>query len=155
MPGGSFTIFWGTSSGISALGPTLGLGTQHARTGASVATAGDVNGDGLADIVVGSPVAERATVYCGKKTGNPVNCGTLSFGQNGSEYGATVSTAKNRYPQEKMFTAAYFLRFRFSDFSTSRLIRRVICDIGYTSSAVAQAEESTSWTVPKPVLVTW
>jgi hypothetical protein len=96
----------GTSNGTviavegSASGPLsdvpswthLGLVSQ-ARLGASVATAGDVNGDGRADYVMGEPGLTRAQLVIGRATlaGNPP--ADLTYTQPLSSYGSAVGTA--------------------------------------------------------------
>jgi hypothetical protein len=58
----------------------LGDGGFHVSAGAaSVAAAGDVNGDGLADVVIGSP-SERAYVVFGKADAAPVDVDALGSG---------------------------------------------------------------------------
>jgi hypothetical protein len=90
-------IHMGSTSGISAT-PTLTLqiNVAGARYGASVSTAGDVDGDGYSDVVVGAPDAGgtgRAYVYMGSPAGlNPAPVLTLT-GTAGSEFGASVMTA--------------------------------------------------------------
>ncbi len=67
------------------------------ETGYSVAAAGDVNGDGLSDYLVGSPTANsgagRVDVYLGSASGPPVLQRTLTSGEPGSHFGFSVSSA--------------------------------------------------------------
>ena len=90
-------IHMGSTTGISAV-PTLTLqnNVAGARFGASVSTAGDVDGDGYADVVVGAPDAGgtgRVYVYMGSPSGlDPTPALTLN-GTAGSEFGASVMTA--------------------------------------------------------------
>ena len=79
---------------------TLGRGDRDEAFGGSVATAGDVNGDGHADLIVGASSggaagqgAGRAYVYSGKD-GSPLV--TLSGEQAGDAYGSAVGGYKGR-----------------------------------------------------------
>ncbi len=90
-------IHMGTTTGISAVPDlTLQINVAGARFGASVSTAGDVDGDGYADVVVGAPNAGgtgRVYVYMGSPPGlNPAPALILT-GTAGSEFGASVMTA--------------------------------------------------------------
>ena len=88
---------------VSTAPNTLLLGTvAGAEFGYSVATAGDLNGDGRSDVVVGAwqqtvsglLVAGAAYVYYGSNTGiSTVPSVTLTVGQSGAGFGNAVSTA--------------------------------------------------------------
>lgn len=87
---------------VSTTPTPLLLGTQIGeRFGTSVATAGDLNGDGYSDVVVGAPQAVVGGITQGAVYlyyGGPNGIGStpdlvLSSGQQGSEFGCAVSTA--------------------------------------------------------------
>lgn len=80
--------------------------TANAQFGYSVSTAGDVNGDGLSDVIVGSPgdlgsQIGRAYVYNGTNSVNGITSATpsaylvssASGQQEGAQFGYSVSTA--------------------------------------------------------------
>jgi hypothetical protein len=97
---GRVFVYLGSASGLASTPwATLETGEYDARLGWSVATAGDVNGDGYSDLVVGAPYKNSsvgfARVYFGGASGLTLNveinppAGTLS----NSWFGYSVSTA--------------------------------------------------------------
>ncbi|MBK7940791.1 MAG: FG-GAP repeat protein [Flavobacteriales bacterium] len=75
---------------------TLEANVGGARFGASVCTAGDVNGDGYADVIVGAPQsggAGRAYIHHGGPGGLGAAPATTLIGTAGSEFGFSVSAA--------------------------------------------------------------
>ncbi len=99
---GKVFAYYGSPSGIGGTenwSVTGGLGSQ---LGTSVCTAGDVNGDGYADVIVGAPkytpnlvdVVGRADVYLGGPTGLATTPVWTQVGVvTGQRYGIAVSTA--------------------------------------------------------------
>ncbi len=95
--GGAF-IHYGSELGLSITANDNILGTRNGSDfGISVSTAGDINGDGYSDVIVGDNVFQDSYVYFGSSTGLPE---THDWSDNGwpfflpnSEYGKCVSTA--------------------------------------------------------------
>jgi len=103
--GRSYVVFGKPSkTAVELSAVALGVGgfaidgeLEFDQAGAAVAGAGDVNGDGLADVVIGAPLADpnggesgRAYVVFGKKTTTPVKlvdvaAGTGGFAMNGQQ----------------------------------------------------------------------
>ncbi len=95
--GGAYVIFGKTNTSTVDLA-NLGSGgfaivgaTPGAETGVSISTAGDFNGDGLSDIIIGAPnrnaglpgmngTASAAYVVFGKTDSNPVDLANLGSG---------------------------------------------------------------------------
>jgi hypothetical protein len=103
---GQVRIWYGSSTGPSPAGPNLTLTGISAggNFGSWVAPAGDVNGDGYPDVIVGAPVAEdpttpladegRAYVYAGAAGGlGAAPIWSRSGGQAGAHLGSCVAGA--------------------------------------------------------------
>lgn len=90
-------LHYGSTSGITPVPDlTLQINVAGARHGACVATAGDVNGDGYADVVIGAPQSNgngRVTVYHGASGGLSTSPAWSLNGSGGSELGFSVMTA--------------------------------------------------------------
>ena len=93
---GSAYVFNGSASGISATAGWTGTGEAGARYGFTTATAGDFNGDGYADLIVGAHYNSngKAFVYEGSATGLTAgHVWTTSGDGSVTAYGFCVSTA--------------------------------------------------------------
>jgi hypothetical protein len=95
---GAAFIYFGNDLGLSVTPNDILYGPRDgADFGTSVSTAGDINGDGYSDVIVGENVFQDSYVYFGSSTGLPA---THDWSDNGSpfflpnsEYGRCVSTA--------------------------------------------------------------
>jgi len=99
---GAAAVYYGSAAGLALLPAWLSEGDQeNAHFGLSVGTAGDVNGDGYADVIVGAPGYDHgqdgegvAFVYHGSATGLSLTPNWLSeSNQVGAEFGTAVGTA--------------------------------------------------------------
>jgi hypothetical protein len=95
-------VYHGSASGLGATADWTAESDQAgAEFGNAVGTAGDVNGDGYADVIVGSPYCDngqmdegRAFVYHGSVAGLSTTPGwTAESDQGGAQFGYSVGTA--------------------------------------------------------------
>jgi hypothetical protein len=100
--GGAVFVFHGSTTGLSHAPDWTAEGDQaEAELGASVGTAGDVNGDGYSDVIVGAPQygddqpgAGTAFVFHGSSAGLNTTAGwRADSDQGGSGFGISVGTA--------------------------------------------------------------
>ncbi|MFN0243772.1 MAG: integrin alpha [Planctomycetota bacterium] len=95
-------VFLGSASGLAASAAWTAEGNQEdARYASSVATAGDVNGDGYSDVIVGAGQYDngqedegRAYLYLGSSTGLATSAAWTAEGnQEGVAFGLSAGTA--------------------------------------------------------------
>ncbi|MEO6541683.1 MAG: FG-GAP-like repeat-containing protein, partial [Ferruginibacter sp.] len=98
---GAAYVYHGSAIGISILGATLTVSQPGAFFGSAVASAGDVNGDGFSDVVVGAPYFDNgmsdegaAFIYLGSAAGiNNIAATTLECNQAFAHMGNAVASA--------------------------------------------------------------
>ncbi|MBX3247160.1 MAG: FG-GAP repeat protein [Myxococcales bacterium] len=66
---GTASVFLGSATGPSAIPSQVLAGNSVGGFGGSVSSAGDVNGDGFADVVVGAPDGGTASIFLGSAAG--------------------------------------------------------------------------------------
>jgi hypothetical protein len=98
---GAAFVYYGSSTGIVPTSTLLECNQADASFGHSVASAGDVNGDGYSDLIVGAflydtlnPNTGRAAIYHGAATGINTTAATfLQNFQNPANFGFSVASA--------------------------------------------------------------
>jgi hypothetical protein len=92
---GKAYVYYGSSSGLSPVANWSVQGTQNGQQFASsVQAAGDVNGDGYDDVVVGSSGTNAAYVFHGSATGLSTTAAwTTQIAQAIAQFGSSVGTA--------------------------------------------------------------
>jgi len=96
---GRVFVYYGSTSGLLKIADWTAKGNQdEAYFGWSVSTAGDVNGDGYSDVIVGAPgyheYAGRAFVYYGSASGLSTGAKWIGGAEQAKEYyGVSVSGA--------------------------------------------------------------
>ncbi len=87
-------VFLGGPAGLSSMPAQMISGTAGSLFGASVSTAGDINGDGYSDVVIGLPGVGRVRIHLGTPAGlDPAMNIQLNAPQAGSDFGISVATA--------------------------------------------------------------
>ncbi len=97
---GAVFLYNGSLQGLSAAPTFMAEGNQvGAHFGAAVSTAGDVNGDGYADVVIGAPLFDGAAVDDGRiivfhgSAAGLVYAGSGGGNQAGAQFGRSVASA--------------------------------------------------------------
>ena len=91
---GRVYLYLGSATGLATTRPTVLLApASTVQFGAAVAGAGDVNGDGYGDLLVGAPMSNRAFVYLGGAAGIPATAEAVAIAAIGSpsNYGVALA----------------------------------------------------------------
>jgi hypothetical protein len=90
-------VFYGSADGLSTIPAWTAVSDEaYAYFGCSVGTAGDVNGDGISDVIVGALGVDKAYVFHGSADGlSTIPAWTAESDQAFANFGCSVSTAGN------------------------------------------------------------
>jgi hypothetical protein len=92
----SVVLFRGSASGLITPGTTIAGPPGSVTFGKAVATAGDTNGDGYSDLLVGAPASNKAYLYLGGPAGIDASAPIVLSGPPGSVgFGTSVSFASD------------------------------------------------------------
>ncbi|WP_210116130.1 malectin domain-containing carbohydrate-binding protein [Hymenobacter wooponensis] len=87
-------VYYGSRTGITTNASSRLNNPGGGNFGFSVSSAGDLNGDGYSDVIVGAPVEGRSYIYYGSRTGLTGRVGTTLVGEIGStSFGFSVARA--------------------------------------------------------------
>jgi hypothetical protein len=89
---GRFSLYKGSASGVGTVGYAAPGNHSNGLLGYSLATAGDVNGDGYSDVLVGEPGVSQVRIFYGSASSNLYYVRTY-VGDTGSFYGLSVAPA--------------------------------------------------------------
>ena len=98
---GAAFVYLGSATGLTIQSWAATSSQQQAYFGTSVASAGDVNGDGFSDVIVGAPAYSnsqtnegRVTLFAGSAMGlSPTPLATLEVNQENAFFGTSVASA--------------------------------------------------------------
>ncbi len=95
---GAAYIFWGSATGLGTTPTRIDNGADGGNFGSAVASAGDVDGDGYADVLVGAQYANnadgKAYLFWGGPRGSfGTNVTPLTNGSDGNYFGESVASA--------------------------------------------------------------
>jgi hypothetical protein len=87
-------VYYGSRTGLTTNSNSRLNNPGGGSFGFSVSSAGDLNGDGYSDVIVGAPVEGRSYIYYGSRTGLTGRVGTTLVGEIGStSFGFSVARA--------------------------------------------------------------
>jgi hypothetical protein len=153
--GGAF-IYHGSSSGISTTASTtLESNQAGARFGYSVSSAGDVNGDGYSDVIVGAPLYDKgqnneggAFIYHGSASGVSSTASTaLEENQDSAFFGYSVSSAGdvNGDGYSDVIVGAYLYDNGQTDEGGAFIYHGSASGISTTASTTLEINQADAW----------
>ncbi|MEW5988264.1 MAG: integrin alpha [Chloroflexota bacterium] len=146
-------VYYGSATGLSLTANWTAESDQaYAYFGFSVATAGDVNGDGYDDVIVGADAYDngqsdegRAFVYHGSPTGLSLTANwTAESDQAGANFGRSVSTAGdvNGDSYDDVIVAAYYYDNGETDEGRAFVYHGAAAGLSLTANWTAESDQN-------------